>query len=76
MDKPEFAKSLYDYLNNIDISHYSFPTERLKVLTETYKEMARKQLYVLCDVEAALGGITYILCDVWVKYIQVGVKHW
>jgi len=41
---PEFARSLYQHLNNIDLTNYDFSKERLNVLTETYRDMMRKQL--------------------------------
>ena len=49
MDKPEFATSFYHYLNKIDLTGYDFAKERLKVLTETYRDMVRKQLPPVVD---------------------------
>ena len=44
MNHPKFARSLYQKLNNIDLKDYDFSKERLNVLTDTYRDMMRKQL--------------------------------
>lgn len=49
MDRPEFAASFYYYLNNIDVDNYKWKRERKKVLTETYRDMVRKQLPPVVD---------------------------
>ena len=49
MDYPEFASSLYYYLNNIDLDNYNWAKERKKILTETYRDMVRKQLPPIVD---------------------------
>ena len=49
IEKPEFAKSLYHYLNIVDLSNYDFSEERQKVLTDTYRDMLRKQLPPVVD---------------------------
>ena len=49
MNRAEFATSFYHYLNKIDLTGYDFAKERLKVLTETYRDMVRKQLPPVVD---------------------------
>ena len=49
MDTPKFVVSFYHYLNNIDLTDFNFARERLGVLTETYREMARQQLPPVAD---------------------------
>jgi len=49
MDTNGFIVSFYHYLNNKDLTNFNFAKERLKVLTETYREMGRQQLPPIAD---------------------------
>tara|TARA_R110002124_G_scaffold261447_1_gene427317 strand:+ start:1333 stop:3699 length:2367 start_codon:yes stop_codon:yes gene_type:complete len=49
LSSDSFISSWYYYLNSIDLKNYIFPTERLKVLTETYQDMCRQQLPPIAD---------------------------
>lgn len=49
MNTSGFIISFYHYLNNIDLTTFNFAKERLGVLTETYREMARQQLPPVAD---------------------------
>ena len=49
MNTSGFIVSFYNYLNNIELSNFNFAKERLAVLTESYKEMARQQLPPIVD---------------------------
>ena len=85
MNTPEFATSFYHYLNKIDLTGYDFAKERLKVLTETYRDMVRKQLppvvdffseyinkYNLIDDPEAFNELTKIPeTELWKAY-----QHW
>ena len=44
IDSVDFSCAFYSYLNNMDVINYDFATERLKCLTETYKQMIRKSI--------------------------------
>ena len=49
MKTEKFIFTLYNYLNNIDITNYNFSAERLKVLGDTYRQMCRQQLPPVAD---------------------------